>query len=350
MTEVLTEIRGKAGIITLNRPKALNALNQNMVELLQQALQDFAANDAVAVVILRGAGKRGLCAGGDIVALYNDAQENGTAAAKFWHDEYQLNYYISQYPKPYVAIMNGIVLGGGIGVSAHGSHRIVTDDTRLGMPETGIGFVPDVGGSYLLSHAPNNLGLHLGLTGAHVGAAEAIAANLADYYVKTADIAALIEQLCTIGEVASIAHFTSEPSPAYAGAVAEIKAVYDADSVEEILARLESHPAPWADDAATKIKRNSPLALKATFESLRYAHDKTLAEALETEYVVSNNMHRSADFSEGVRAQVIDKDRNPQWSPATLTELTNEEVKRIFAPLTDPRIAPLNLTDKEKNS
>lgn len=350
MSEVITEIRGKAGIITLNRPKALNALNQNMVELLGQALREFAANDDVAVVILRGAGDRGLCAGGDIVALYNDAIENGAAAAKFWHDEYQLNHYISQYPKPYVAIMNGIVLGGGIGVSAHGSHRIVTDDTRLGMPETGIGFVPDVGGSYLLSHAPGNLGVHLGLSGAHVGAAEAIAANLADFYVATADVEALVEQLCATGEVADIESFTSEPGPAFAGATQDIESIYDADSVEEILSRLESHPAPWASDTATKIKRNSPLALKATFESIRYAHDKTLAEALETEYVVSNNMHRSADFREGVRAQVIDKDRNPTWAPATLAELTNEEVQRIFAPLTDPRIAPLNLTNKEKNS
>lgn len=348
MTEVIAEISGKAGIITLNRPKALNALNQNMVELLDQALRDFAVNDDVALVILRGAGERGLCAGGDIVALYNDAKENGVAGAKFWHDEYQLNHYISEYPKPYVAIMDGIVLGGGIGVSAHGSHRIVTDSTRMGMPEAGIGFVPDVGGSYLLSHAPHNLGVHLALTGVHIGAAEAIAADLADFYVAAGNIEPLLEKLCATGEVAVIEDFASTPSVAFADAIEEIAELYQADSVEEILNRLTDNPASWAQEAATKIQRNSPLALKATFESIQRARGKSLAEALETEYLVSNNMHSSADFCEGVRAQVIDKDRNPQWSPATLTEVTKEHVESIFAPLTDPRITPLKLVEKEK--
>lgn len=350
MTEVVAEVRGKAGVITLNRPQALNALNQNMVELLDQALREFATNDDITLVILRGAGERGLCAGGDIVALYNDAKNNGIAGAKFWHDEYQLNHYISEYPKPYVAIMNGIVLGGGIGVSGHGSHRIVTDDTRLGMPETGIGFVPDVGGTYLLSHAPANLGVHLGLTGAHVGAAEAIATGLADFYVETSKLEPLVQQLCDTGDVSVIDDFTSVMEPAFAGAVDEISVAYEGSCVEDILEQLDAVASSWAAEAATKIRRNSPLAVKVTLESIQRARGKSLAEALETEYLVSNNMHRSADFREGVRAQVVDKDRNPRWSPSTLSEVTQEDVEKIFAPLTDTRITPLNLTEKEKHS
>ncbi len=344
MTEVLAEVRGKAGIITLNRPKALNALNHNMVILLEQALREFANIDAVELVILRGAGERGLCAGGDIVALYHDAKNNGSEGAQFWHDEYQLNHYISEYPKPYVAIMNGIVLGGGIGVSAHGSHRIVTDDTRVGMPEVGIGFVPDVGGSYLLSHAPSNLGIHLGLTGVHVGAAEAIAAGLADSYVPINQLELLIDQLADSGDPAVIAEFSAPLDSAFDGAIAEISAAYDADSVVGILANLEKTQTEWAQAAATRIRRNSPLAVQVTFESIKRTKGMSLAAALEEEYLVSNNMHRSHDFSEGVRAQVIAKDRNPQWQPATLAEVTADQVAAIFAPLTDPRIQPLTLT------
>ncbi|MDO5097245.1 MAG: enoyl-CoA hydratase/isomerase family protein [Corynebacterium sp.] len=342
--EVLTEIRGKAGIITLNRPKAMNALNHNMVGLMAKALKDYQDNDAVELVILQGAGERGLCAGGDIIALYNDARDNGLEGAKFWHDEYQLNLAISEYPKPYVALMTGIVLGGGIGVSAHGSHRIVTDNTRVGMPETGIGFVPDVGGSFLLSHAPDNLGIHLGLTGIHVGAPEAIAANMADYYVPQDDLPALVDKLCQTGSPDSIAEFARPAGEAFDGKQSEITAAYQAGSVAEILEHLDAVDSDWARDAAQRIRRNSPTAVKVTLESIRRAATMSLAEALEEEYRVSNNMHREPDFVEGVRAQVVDKDRNPTWRPATLDEVSDDSVAAIVGELRDSRIPPLNLT------
>ncbi|WP_420174509.1 enoyl-CoA hydratase/isomerase family protein [Luteococcus sp. OSA5] len=345
--EVLAEVRGRAGVITLNRPKAMNALNQTMVDALVQVLDQWRDDDDVAVVLLRGAGERGLCAGGDVVSLYHDAKANGTEGARFWGSEYPLNLAISQYPKPYVAIMNGIVLGGGIGVSAHGSHRIVTDDTRVGMPETGIGFVPDVGGSHLLTHVPGHLGTHLALTGAHVGAGEAIECGLADVYVPADQIEALVDELCTSGDADAVVGVHARPAPA--GFTAEhdvIEQVYDHDTVEKILAALDEVDDDWARDAAKRIRRNSPLALKVTLESLRRARGQSLAEALDTEFRVSMNMQRGHDFVEGIRAQLVDKDRNPQWQPATLEEVGEADVERVFGPVDDDRITELNLAQQ----
>lgn len=342
--EVLTEIRGRAGIITLNRPKAMNALNQTMVDAMVEVLEQWRGDGRVAVILLRGAGERGLCAGGDVVSLYHDALAHGTDGAKFWADEYALNLTISRYPKPYVAIMNGIVLGGGIGVSAHGSHRIVTDDTRVGMPETGIGFVPDVGGSHLLTHVPSHLGTHLALTGAHVGAGEAIECGLADVYVPAEQLEALVDELCESGDADAAVGVHARPAPA--GFTAQhdlVEQVYDRQSVEEILSGLDEVDADWARDAAKRIRRNSPLALKVTLESLRRARGQSLAEALDTEFRVSVNMQRGHDFVEGIRAQLVDKDRNPQWQPATLAEVDEATVEAVFAPIADDRITEPNL-------
>lgn len=330
MSEVLTEIIGHAGIITLNRPKALNALNQNMVDLMDEALDRFESDENVKVVVLRGAGERALCAGGDIAALYHDAKVKGSEGAKFWADEYRLNYRISTFAKPYVAIQHGIVLGGGIGVSAHGSHRVVTDSTRVGMPETGIGFVPDVGGSYLLSHAPHNLGIHLGLTGAHVGAAEAIAAGMADVYVPEEKLEELVAALGEKDVDEAIAEFAAAPGEAFGGEEAEIEKCYAGASVAEILENLDASEASFAADAAKRIRRNSPMALSVTLEYIRRAKDFDLREALEHEFVVANNMHAYPDFVEGVRAQIIDKDRNPAWTPASLDEVDPAIVDKLL--------------------
>lgn len=344
--EVLTEVRGKAGVITLNRPKAMNALNQNMVDVLARVLDEWRTDDQVSLVILTGAGERGLCAGGDVVSLYNDARANGTDGAKFWADEYELNLAISTYPKPYVAIMNGIVLGGGIGVSAHGSHRIVTDDTRVGMPETGIGFVPDVGGSHLLTHVPSHLGTHLALTGQHVGAGAAIECGLADVYVPQDQIDALVGELCSTGDAGVVEGFAKPAPTGFDAEHSDIEEVYSKETVEEILTALDAVEADWAKDAAKRIRRNSPLALKVTLESLRRAKGQSLAEALDTEFRVSVNMQRGHEFVEGVRAQLVDKDRNPQWQPATLAEVGPAEVEAVFAPITDERITEPQLAQR----
>ncbi len=193
--DVLLRTEGRAGFVTLNRPRALNALTHAMVLAVDEALTAWEHDPAVETVVIDGAGERGLCAGGDIRAIHDDARAGGTASAAFWRDEYRLNARIARYPKPYVALMDGIVMGGGVGISAHGSHRVVTERSRVAMPETGIGFVPDVGGTYLLGRAPGELGTHLALTGTPVGAADAILAGLADRYVPAAGLPALADDL-----------------------------------------------------------------------------------------------------------------------------------------------------------
>lgn len=205
--DVLFERRGHLGIVTLNRPKAANALNDGMVKAMLRQLTAWADDDAVATVLVRGAGDRGLCAGGDIVAIYKDMLHGGTATADFWADEYRLNALISHYPKPYVAFMDGLVLGGGVGVSAHGSVRVVTERTRTGMPETTIGFVPDVGGTLLLSRSPGEAGTHAALTGAHLSGADALFLGLADHFVPSGNLPALAEALESSTAEAAVERF-----------------------------------------------------------------------------------------------------------------------------------------------
>ncbi len=341
--EVVTEVTGRAGVITLNRPAALNALTMPMVRHIADALEDWRHDDRVELVLLTGAGERGLCAGGDVIGLQRDALAGGLAGARFWAAEYPLNLAISCYPKPYVALMRGLVLGGGIGLASHGSHRIVTDGTRVGMPETGIGFVPDVGGSWLLTRRPGHLGTHLALTGSHVGPAEAIEVGLADAYVPAGRLDDLTDALCRTGDLALIEEAAGPAPGGFGRLVPQIEAAYTADTVAGILTRLDDltrrdGESSWARTAAARIRRNSPLALSVALESLRRAAGQTLAQALDTEFRVSVAMQRTHDFVEGVRAQLVDKDRAPRWRPATLAEVTAEDVATIFAPPADPRI------------
>ncbi len=330
---VLTGIRGRAGIITLNRPQAMNALTHEMVTLIADALIQWRDHDEVDLIIIQGAGERAFCAGGDVVSLYEDALAEGEAGARFWAEEYELNQLIADYPKPYIALMHGFVLGGGVGVSAHGSHRIVTDSTRIGMPETGIGFIPDVGGSYLLAQAPDNLGIHMSLTGMHIGAADAIYTGFADFYIPEDKLEELVDKLVATGDVAAIDQLSTSAGEAFNGDVPAMAQAYHADSVEEILANLEKLDDTWAVKAAERIRRNSPTALKVSLESLQRAQGRTLAEALATEYRVSVNSQRSHDFIEGVRAQLVDKDRDPQWKPAQLSDITAQDVEAVFIPV-----------------
>ncbi|MEV0075090.1 enoyl-CoA hydratase/isomerase family protein [Nocardia neocaledoniensis] len=337
--EVLISVSDGLGLITLNRPKAINALTHAMTLTITDALRAWAVDDAVRAVVLTGAGERGLCAGGDIVAIHADAKD-GTAGAdsptgRFWRDEYLLNALIGGYPKPYVAIMDGIVMGGGVGLSAHGSHRVVTERSRIGMPEVGIGFVPDVGGTYLLSRAPGELGAHVALTTARMTAGDAIAAGFADHYVPSAALPELLAALRTQGVDEAIAA-VAQPAPA-SDLLAQrswIDACYAADTVEEIVARLRSADAPEATKAADDILAKSPVALKVTLRSLRAARRLDSLEAvLDEEYRVSVAALASHDLVEGIRAQVIDKDRNPRWAPATLTDVTDDLVAAYFAEL-----------------
>ncbi|MEV6728307.1 enoyl-CoA hydratase/isomerase family protein [Streptomyces sp. NPDC051364] len=336
---VLLATDGRTGLITLNRPRALNALTHPMVLRIDEALRAWEQDPAVEQVLIRGAGERGLCAGGDIRAIHDDAKAGTASSAGFWRDEYRLNARIARYPKPYVALMDGIVMGGGVGVSAHGSVRVVTERSRVAMPETGIGFVPDVGGTYLLGRAPGLLGTHLALTGSAVGAADALLCGLADHFVPADRLPELTAALAgsPAGEV--LAHFAGTPTP---GELAEQRAwidrCYAADTVEEIVERLLAEGDPAAKETAETLLAKSPTSLKVTLAAVRRARALgPLEQVLVQEYRVSCHALRAPDLVEGIRAQVVDKDRNPRWSPPALADVSDADVERFFAPLGEAR-------------
>jgi enoyl-CoA hydratase/carnithine racemase len=333
---VLLRTEGRAAYLTLNRPKALNALTHAMVRDIDEALTAWEHDTAVETVVLTGAGERGLCAGGDIRAIHDDARTgDGTASAAFWRDEYRLNARIARYPKPYVAVMDGIVMGGGVGVSAHAGVRIVTERSRIAMPETGIGFVPDVGGTYLLALAPGELGTHLALTGTPVGAGDAQLCGLADHFVPSEWLSPLVGELAHAPVREVLGRYVRQAPPGrLAAARSWIDPCYSADTVEEIVGRLLDHGDSAAKEAAETLLAKSPTALKVTLAALRRARRLgPLEKVLDQEYRISCVALAAPDLVEGIRAQVIDKDRTPRWSPATLAEVTDADVDRFFAPL-----------------
>jgi enoyl-CoA hydratase len=337
---VLIERRGRVGHLTLNRPRAINALTGEMVGMLRHALELWRNNDGVATVLLTGAGDRGLCAGGDIVSIYHDALASGTASEAFWRDEYALNAEIARYPKPIVALQDGIVLGGGIGVSAHAGIRIVTETSRLGMPETAIGFVPDVGGTWLLARAPGDSGTHAALTAAPVGAGDALFLGLADHFVERAHLPALVEALETEDAALVVARFGSTPPPGELADARWIDTAYAGDSVADILARLADVLDPAAQAAYAAISTNSPTALAVTLAALRRARRAPdLGTVLAQEFRVSLRCLAEPDFAEGIRAQVIDKDRTPAWRPGSIAEVDPHHIEEFFAPLGDRELA-----------
>ncbi|MBL1097323.1 enoyl-CoA hydratase/isomerase family protein [Streptomyces coffeae] len=333
--QVRLHIEGHTAHLMLNRPKSLNALTHSMVTRIDRALAAWESDPAVKTVVITGAGERGLCAGGDIVAVHADARAGGTASAAFWADEYRLNARIARFPKPYVAVMDGIVMGGGVGVSAHGSVRIVTERSRVAMPETGIGFVPDVGGTYLLSRAPGELGTHLALTGRAVGAADALLCGLADHFVPSELVPRLLADLARSSVDEVLPRYARRPPPGELdGGRGWIDEAYAGGTVEEIVDRLHALSVTAAKETAETLLTRSPTALKVTLEALRRARTLgPLERVLEQEYRVSCATLSSPDLVEGIRAQVVDKDRRPRWSPATLAGVTDEDVAAFFAPL-----------------
>lgn len=333
--EVLVRRAGRLGHLILNRPRAINALTRAMVDTIASALDEWEADETVATVLLTGAGERGLCAGGDIVGMYHDALAGGEQSRSFWREEYRLNARIARYPKPYVAFMDGVVLGGGIGVSAHGGERIVTERTRFGMPEVGIGFAPDVGGAFLLSRAPGELGTHLALTGGTGSGADAIALGFADHYAHSDWLPPLAAALTTRPAAEAIAAVAMPaPDSPLAAQRDWIDECYAGDDVATILARLQDSPVPAAREAASVILTKSPIGVSVALEAVRRARELDSLEAvLDQDFRVSNRFIESPEMVEGIRAQVIDKDRKPRWSPATLGEVSRSDVEAFFAGL-----------------
>jgi enoyl-CoA hydratase len=338
--DLIVRREGSAGIIRLNRPKAINAMTLEMSEGIDAALDRFEADPDVAVVVLEGAGERGLCAGGDIRGLYESSRAGGDLGKRFWRQEYIMNARIAKFPKPYVAFMDGLVMGGGVGLSAHARHRVVTEKTKLAMPEVGLGFFPDVGGTWLLSRAPGEIGTYFGLTGQTMNGPDAIYARFADAVVPTAKLAALRDVLTKVrpgtasSEIKSLidGFATGET----AGPVAAMQAIVDAwfahDRMEDIVAALRRDGSEQAASTLKALNEKSPRGMVVTLKLLRLARGSTsLEECLVREYRAALEVFASDDFREGVRAAVIDKDRNPKWSPAAIEDVTPEMLARYFA-------------------
>lgn len=331
--------QSRLGILTLNRPKVLNALDLDMVRAMRQALEAWAGDPDVAYVIVEGAGEKGLCAGGDVVSAVKAAGAGDRQLARtFWAEEYALNSMIAHYPKPYIALMDGVVMGGGVGISAHGSHRIVTERSRLAMPETAIGLLPDVGGTWLLSRVRGHAGAYLGLTGRPMHAADAIWAGFADRMIPGASLGELKERLCNpfAGTLERVLDgLSADPGASKLAAEATaIDACFSQASIERILAALEARGDSWASEIIEGLSHRSPLSLKITLASIRGARTlKTLEDALNKEYRLACRLLDHGEFREGVRALLIDKDKKPKWSPGSLAEVDEAMISAFFAPM-----------------
>ena len=322
--------------ITLNRPKALNALTLDMAVTMSSLLRSWAADPAVGAVLLDGAGERGLCAGGDIRALYDAAKSGDPLPEKFWATEYRLNVLIARYPKPFVAVMDGMVMGGGVGLSTHAAHRIVTERSAVAMPEVGIGFFPDVGASFLLARAPGYAGTYVALTGDRMNAADAIYCGLADVHLGAAKLPALPEALAPCRSAADVrGALTRLSSAPAAGKIAPARPWIDdcfaANDVETIVARLRSANTDAARTALATIAKMSPTSLKVTLRNVGAALSfKRVEESFQQDYRIALACIAGHDFIEGIRAQIVDKDRNPRWRPDQLEDVTPEIVDRHF--------------------
>ncbi|WP_045024287.1 enoyl-CoA hydratase/isomerase family protein [Agrobacterium arsenijevicii] len=320
---VLAEVDGALGRIHLNRPDALNSLNHDMVLQIADDIETLESNPSVKTLVVTGEG-RGLCAGGDIKWVWRQGQDNSQSALAFWRDEYTLNARIAAARKPWVAIMDGICMGGGAGLSVHGSHRVVTERTRFAMPETGIGFFPDVGMTWALSQSKNRLGYWIGLTGSTISASDTIAAGLADVMVASETIPQMLEELAAGRNADSVlSDLSVEPGPSRLGQQSEfIAEIFAAATIDEVLRKLEASGSQFANETLEQLLRQSPTSLVMTWDLLNAAAMSSgLEECLAREYAGCGLIVRLPDFYEGVRAAVIDKDKSPRWKPARLIDV-----------------------------
>ncbi|UOE43592.1 enoyl-CoA hydratase/isomerase family protein [Agromyces larvae] len=335
------------GHVTLNRPQAINALSYEMIGLLTGVFDAWRDDSEVGVVVLDGAGDRGFCAGGDIRELHEMAtSERHEDAHRFFREEYRLDAAIARYPKPVVAIMDGITMGGGIGLAGHASIRVVTERSKIAMPETRIGFTPDVGGTWLLASAPGELGVHLALNARTMDAADALYAGFADAYVPSDHLPALVQALAeradpgTPSEIVML--FDETPGLSKLALARDwVDACFSAPTVGEILERLRAAEHPDASTAADELETLSPTALTVTLEAVRRARTlPRLEDALEQEFRAVTWFIEQHDLAEGIRAQVIDKDRSPKWNPATLADVPADLTARVLDEQRYPPVWP----------
>jgi enoyl-CoA hydratase/carnithine racemase len=336
MSDILIRKIGRAGRITLTRPKALNAVTYEMVTEIEKALEAWREDDGVALVVIDAEGDKAFSAGGDIADLYATGKAGDFGyGQKFWADEYRLNHKIATYSKPYIAFMQGFTMGGGVGISCHGSHRVVGESSQIAMPECGIGLVPDVGGSYILAKAQGRVGDYLGLTTSRMGADDAIFAGFADMFIPQTQWCDAIVMLETTGDPACLERFCSEPEQGELRLNCdEIDRLFAKGTLAEVYDRLLAYGGEFAAKEAKAMSRNSPVAMAVALETLEQlrAPEATITTALTLEYRFTARAMEFGDFLEGIRAAIIDKDRNPNWSDAIET-LSQERVAQMLAPL-----------------
>lgn len=340
--DILFEIQDKLALVTLNRPQAMNALSTEMCLALDARLAAWEHDPAIQAVMIQGSGSRAFCTGGDIRRLYEEGRQGRPYPFEFFRAEYRMNARIRRFPKPYVAFLDGAVMGGGVGISAHGSHRITTENTLFAMPETGIGLFPDIGASYLLSRAPGESGMYLALTGARLRAADMIYVGVASHHMPAAardEITAAVRAAAMTADPraaveAAIAKLATDPGPA---PLAAHRAVIDRNfchpSVEAVLAALDRDGDGFAAEAAATIRQKSPTSLKVTLREIAGARKiESFDDCMRIEWRLAAHCMRGHDFYEGTRAQVVDKDRNPKWQPAALSEVSEANIAAYFAP------------------
>ncbi len=341
--EILFERRAALGVITLNRPKALNALTLEMLREMGPRLKDWAGDPEIKAVVIRGSGDKAFCAGGDIRRVAEDLGRGGSLPREFFRDEYRVNRMIHRFPKPYVALADGVTMGGGVGVSVHGSHRVATERTLIAMPETAIGFFPDVGGTFVLSRLPGELGTFLALTGYRLRAADGLYSGLATHYVESGRLSALETRLAEADwsgaapeEVVdeAIRGLADDPGrPPIAQEREAIDRCFAGDGMDLIVAALEAEGTEWASSQLDILGKRAPLSLKVTLEAIRRAARMDFDDCMRMEYRLSQRFMAGSDFAEGVRAVLIDKDQAPRWQPSSLDEVTDEMLAGYFAPL-----------------
>ncbi|MEO1024335.1 MAG: enoyl-CoA hydratase/isomerase family protein [Pseudomonadota bacterium] len=334
--DVITETNGTVGLIVLTRPKAMNALTHEMALEIETALDAWACDEAIDYVLIEATGDRAFCAGGDLQWLYAAGKAGQfKEAAQFWRDEYRLNHKIATFPKPYIALMHGVVMGGGVGISAHGSHRIVTESSVIAMPECSVGLIPDVGGSLILANAPGRIGTYLGLTGTRMGPGDAVFAGFADTFVSSDKWPALQEALRCGAGISAVQEFAVEPPESeLARLQPRIDAAFECKRPGDAIAALERLNEEWSKKAALRIASASPLAVAAAWHVIAAARRcDHLANVLQLEFRFTSRALEHSDFIEGIRAAVIEKDRSPRWTHASLTDVPIELLALMAEPV-----------------
>ena len=339
--EKLTAVDGDMGCITLNRPEAFNALNQAMLERMDRQLRLWASEPTIIAIIIKSASKRAFSAGGDIRALYQNGPDKARDSAKFFEVEYRLNYLLGVYPKPVIALIDGIVMGGGAGISMHGSHRVGTENVLFAMPETAIGLYPDIGASHFLQQCPGSLGFYLALTGARLHIADSCYAGLIQHFVPSNQLPELIHALChtplpgdawqAISQVIEDFSLIPDEAPLKEHQFV-IDGIFVADSVEQIMRFLANNDSPWASAVLSHLQQKSPLSLLVTLEAFKRMQGKSLRECLQQDFLLVQSFMIGHDLYEGIRAVLIDKDMQPTWQPDNLSDIADNEINAYFSP------------------